>query len=186
MRCTSLSSSKRGQKKGKSVHSNVQKIVDRALAKKSGKNISVREPKVHPQCEMVFRVMDKVGVDMQRSELGVFWKSARTATRIDFTGMHRATKCRIIGELKTGYRGSGYTMPAFRLRYKPYTLLSLRDTHFLQLLVSVILHKHTFPKIPMGDAVLVHTPDNLTAKCLRMPQYITDMSTAVESALERR
>lgn len=175
----------KGHRKGKAVHSNVEKLILRAKERALKGSVKGRNISVHPQAEVIFKVADKLGVELDQTELGVWYKAARVATRIDFLGMHRKTNQRVLFELKTGYNTPGYTMPSFRLRYKPFTLLSLRDVHHLQLLASTIMYRHTFPGMKIGDAVLIQTPDNSTAKCYKLFPYIAAMAPAVDAALLR-
>jgi hypothetical protein len=166
-----------GVKRGKMVHSHVEKICKRALAGKENKKNPVH---IHPQAELFFRLLDKHNYKKEHGELGVFWKDASVGTQIDATAIDNATGSRVLCELKTGELS---TKPKWRLRFKPYTIVSDRGLACLQLLCSSILHRHTFPTVPIKDHALFHISSNATGKSYHVPDELVQLQPLLQTAL---
>jgi len=181
----SYSRSLDGFGKGRYIHGIVDRLQKRKEAQEKGVSFEgKRKVGNHPQAELIEKCLDAVGVDIQSSEAGVFFRRGRMATGLDLYCKHRKTGRFIVGEIKTGYKDlKDYLRPRFKTRFQPYTLFSLRDRHLLQGLVGAIAASYTYPTQEIGDVILVQTPDHTTGKVFTVPKWMAKLRPLLEHAI---
>ena len=174
-----------GVKKGKYLHSQIEKLVEkhkqtRALSASKKKGVCV-----HPVARSVFAAMQRMDLTIHKSEVGVFSPGRRLATEADLVCVHNKTRRFVVVELKTGYKNlRAYTAPKFRLRFNRKVIVSEQQRHLLQLLTTTILFNHLHPKKTVGDCVLLQAPTHTEALAYSIPDWILAYRSQIEKLIK--
>ena len=176
-RISSYQRSLSGMAKGRYIHRQIEK-----LTKATTKGSKARRVCVHPVSRLVFRAIEKMNCALADSEVGVYWPQRRIGTQVDLVCRHKKTRLRVLIELKNGYK-AGYDDLKYRLKLANHILVSEKERHFLQLLVTTILFSKRFPGHPIGDAILLQVPDHTRALPYAIPDWIVRLRPKIEALI---
>jgi hypothetical protein len=174
-----------GVRKGKYIHSQIEKLVERHKQKRLLSNSKIKGVCIHPVARVMFNAMQRMDLTIHKSEVGVFSPGRRLATEADLICIHNKTRRFVVMELKTGYRDlRSYTSPKFRLRFNRKVIISEQQRHLLQLLTTTILFNHLHPKKTVGDCVLLQAPTHTEAIAYSIPDWALEYRSTLEKLIK--
>lgn len=180
-RLSSYHRSLEGVRKGKYIHSQIEKLIKKRAEKKALSGVKTKGVCVHPVAKSILSSLQKLNLEIHASEVGVFMRGKRLATRADMVCRNKQSRRFVIVELKTGYKDTrAYTRPKFRLRFNRKIVVSEQQRHFLQLLVTTILYNRRYPDRVIGDSILIQAPNHTTANVYSIPDWVLELRPEIE------
>jgi hypothetical protein len=174
-----------GARKGKYIHSQIEKLVKKFKQTRALSSTQKRKGIcVHPVARAMFESLQRMSLKVVSSEVGVCSVRRGVATEVDLVCRHTKTGRYVMVELKTGYRDARqYSAPKYRLRFNRKVLVSEQQRHLLQLFVTTILFNLTHRDKIVGDSILLQAPNHTSTTAYTLPEWILKLRPTLEKLL---